>query len=123
MDVDDGRKRLAFRAHLSDPPHDLPRSLGVERGRRLVDEQKLRCLDQRPADADTLALSSGKLIGARRRHLVETPAREQAEALVDISLWKAPEPALPRPDVADPRAEHVPDPGEPLVPAVLLKDQ
>src|SRR6202030_2900035 len=79
-------------------------------------------LDQRPADADALALPSGKLIGALVRHLLEADAREQPECLVDISLWEAPEPALPKTDVAEPAAEHVLHHSEPLDQRELLKD-
>src|SRR3981081_1187572 len=102
MDVDDGRKRLAFRAQLSDQPHDLPRSLGVERGRRPVHQQKLRGLEHTAATARHPAPPSGKLIGALAPHVLEADAREQPECLVDISLWEPPEPALPKSDVAEP---------------------
>ena len=47
---------------------------------------KLGVLDQRPADADALALAAGQFVGALVGHVIEADAREQAECLVDVGL-------------------------------------
>ena len=68
---------------------------------------KLRILDQRPADADALALAAGQFIGALVGHVVEADAREQPERLVDVGLRKFPHEASPEADIAQPPAQHV----------------
>ena len=63
-----------------------------------------------------------KFIGALVGHVVEADAREQAERLVDVGLRKAPQPALPEADIAEPAAQHVLHHGEPLDQRVFLED-
>ena len=121
VDVDD-RRELALRAQLLDQPHDLPRGLRIERGGRLVDQQQFRILDQRPADADALALAAGQFVGALVGHVVEADARQQAERLVDVGLRKLAQPALPEPDIAEPAAQHVLHHAQPLDQRVFLED-
>src|SRR3546814_10323810 len=99
VDIDDGRK-VPFFAEFGDQPHDLARGLGIERGGRLVHQQQLRALRQSAADADTLPLAAGKLVGPLVHHVVEADAAEQAESLIDVRLRELAEPAPPDADVA-----------------------
>jgi hypothetical protein len=121
VDVDDGRQP-ALGAELLDQPHDLPRGFWIERSGRFVHQQEVGILDQRPADADALALAAGQRVGAFVRHVVETDARQQPERLVDIGLRETPEPAPPEADIAEPAGEHVLHHGEPLDQGVFLED-
>src|SRR5690606_39676858 len=94
VDVDDGRKS-AFRANLTNKPHDLPRRLGIEARGRLVDEDQFRMLLQCAGNADPLALSARKRVGPFVCMVAQANALQQGEGLVDIGLRKTPGEAAP----------------------------
>ena len=96
--------------------------LGSRTGGRLVDQQQLRVLLERPGDADALALAAGELVGALVGMSVEADPVQQRERLVDIGLREAAEEAAPEGDVAEPAGQHVLHHGQPLDQGVFLED-
>ena len=61
----------------------LPAQLEVERAERLVEQQHLRPVDQRPGQGDPLLLPAGEL---RRAALAEAAELDQLEHLLDLLL-------------------------------------
>src|SRR6185437_5354518 len=59
------QNRLAAVAHLANDIPQLAARLRVQAGCRLVEEDKLRVVDERQGHAQPLALTTGKLFAAR----------------------------------------------------------
>ncbi|OGK93454.1 MAG: hypothetical protein A2W08_06400 [Candidatus Rokubacteria bacterium RBG_16_73_20] len=121
MHVDE-RRELPLAAQLADEPHDLARRLGVEARGRLVHEQDPRVLQQRPRDADALALAARERVGALVATLRQLDAVQQPERLLDVRGREATEPAPPEADIAQAAGEHVLHHAEPLDERELLED-
>ena len=82
--------RNAFAVQLFEQSHDFFRRLRVERAGRLVGEQNLRIVDQRPRDCDALLLATRQLTWQVIDALAETNLFEaMARALVEIVRARA----------------------------------
>ena len=74
---------------------ELELGLGVERRRRLVEDQHLRVVVQRAGDAEALALAARELHAALADHLVE-PVGERPDDVVELRERRARAAAAPR---------------------------
>jgi hypothetical protein len=116
------RRQAAFVADLHDEPHDLPRGLRIERGRRLVDQQQVGVLLQGAGDADTLALTAGQGVGALVHMVGQPDTVEQPVGVLDRLRGELAEEAAPESDIAEPPREHVLHHGEAFHQGVFLED-
>src|SRR5438105_6036918 len=64
-------------AHLRELAVEQLRSLGVETGERLVEDQQLRLVQERPAEREPLELAAGERRGPLSSRLPEAEALEQ----------------------------------------------
>src|SRR5690554_2137289 len=97
VDIDDGRQP-PLGADFADEPHDLARGLGVERSRRLVNQEQFGVLFEGSRDAYSLALTARKCVGAFVDMERKSNAIEQAERLIDICLRKSAQQRAPERD-------------------------
>src|SRR5690625_4515930 len=103
-------------------PHYLPGCLRVEAGRRFIDEQELRVLEQRSGDSDPLALTARKLVSALVNMLGKVDPVEQFEGPADHRLWKSAELAAPEARIAELTRQDVLHHRQTVYQGVLLED-
>src|SRR6266511_2318752 len=94
VDIDDHRN-ISLAGAARDQFHDLDRSLGVERRRRLVRQQEVGVLRQRPRNADALALSAGELVGALSGKVAEADRVEKMEGALHVLRRELAQPCAP----------------------------
>jgi hypothetical protein len=85
-------------------------------------KSKVGVLNQRAADADSLALTAGQFVGALVGHVIETDPGQELECLVHIALWKFPHETLPKTDITKSAAQHIFLDGEPFDQGVFLEN-
>src|SRR5215203_6737243 len=120
VNVDDDRD-VALARELRHQLHDLDRGLRIEGRGRLVGQEDVGLLHDRPADADPLPLAAGERIGAPRRETGKPDGIEELERPLDVAAREAPEPRPPSRHVAEPAAEQVLHDGHALDEVVLLE--
>jgi hypothetical protein len=113
---------FALGTEFADQPHDLPRGLGVEARRGLVDQQQLRVLQQGAGDADPLALAAGKRIGTLVDGMLSGRPAPAGGRPRSASAGIAAQKAAPEADLAEPAGEHVLHHRQAVHQGVLLED-
>ena len=83
MDIAQTR-HLEFRGHLFDERHDFAGNLRVEGRGGFVEQKQFRGLHQGAGNADPLALSTGKLIGALVHKLQQSDPVEEAQGMLNV---------------------------------------
>ena len=93
MDVVDvaQARNVELRRHGLDEAHDLAGDLRVQRRRRLVEQQELRALHQRPGDPDPLALAARQLVGALVDVILQAHPVQQRQRAFDVGARKGAE--------------------------------
>ena len=95
-DVDEGDPQLVLDALQLEL--ELLAQLQVERAERLVEQQHLRPVDERPRERDPLLLAAGQLARLARRRSSSSPTRRRISAYTRLLQLGALDPLSPQPE-------------------------